>query len=402
MNSPPDSFVRQTPGPESLLDSSRSDQHVRLPSMSPSDDVDPTEGKSSEEKSTTGRFGPPSPASSSSAIAVGSGQEVAVIQSIERGEYDCNDLDDTRSLTDSIRQHIVDGGLRYHAYHAGKYLFPNDETEQYRDDLKHNLSVYLCDGESFFAPVHERLETSAMVLDLGTGTGKWCIDLADDYPNCEFHGMDLSPIQPDWVPENVLFVVDDIEHEAGWTYPDEKFDYIHIRHTIHSIRDRPQLWERIYKHLKPGGYVEVQEFQYIAACDDTSCDGPYALRDFLRYLKDGMAALGTDLLGIRNVEDELIAAGFRGVAQTNLKCPIGPWAKKTRLQECGHVLRDVIMWGLIGLSRRPFRDGLKWTSLQIEMFLVDVRKALSEEVNGLPKFHSYFPFHSLYAQKPLK
>lgn len=167
MNSPPDSIVRQTPGPESLLDSSRSDQHVRLPSMSPSDDVDPSEGKSSGEKSTAGRFGPPSPASSSSAIAVGSGQEAAVIQSIERGEYDCNDLDDTRSLTESIRQHIVDGGLRYHAYHAGKYLFPNDETEQYRDDLKHNLSIYLCDGESFFAPIHERLETSAMVLDLG-------------------------------------------------------------------------------------------------------------------------------------------------------------------------------------------------------------------------------------------
>lgn len=148
--------------------------------------------------------------------------------------------------------------------------------------------------------------------------------------------------------------------------------------------------------------MEIQEFQYIAACDDTSCDGPYAVRDFLRFLKEGMAALGTDLLGIRNVEDELSAAGFQGVAQTNLKCPIGPWAKKTRLQECGHVLRDVIMWGLIGLSRRPFRDGLKWTNLQIEMFLVDVRKALSEEVNGLPKFHSYFPFHSLYAQKPLK
>lgn len=130
--------------------------------MSPSDDVDPSEGKS-----TTGRFGPPSPASSSSAIAVGSGQEAAVIQSIERGEYDSNDLDDTRSLTESIRQHIVDGGLRYHAYHAGQYLFPNDETEQYRDDLKHNLSIYLCDGESFFAPIHERLESAAMVLDLG-------------------------------------------------------------------------------------------------------------------------------------------------------------------------------------------------------------------------------------------
>lgn len=71
--------------------------------------------------------------------------------------------------------------------------------------------------------------------------------VADMYPNAQFHGMDLSPIQPDWVPENVLFVVDDIEHEAGWTYPENSFDYIHIRHTCHSIKNRAELWSRVYK-----------------------------------------------------------------------------------------------------------------------------------------------------------
>lgn len=58
------------------------------------------------------------------------------------------------------------------------------------------------------------------------------------------------------------------------------------------------------------------------------------------------------------------------------------------------------MWGLVGLSRRPFRDGLGWTPVQIEMFLMEVRKSLSEEVNGLPKFHSYFPYYSFYGRKP--
>ena len=95
--------------------------------------------------SDTHTMAPPSPSlTSGSAIAVGSSADVEVIQSIEKGDFAPLD-DDTRSLTDSIRQHIVDGGLRYHAYHAGKYCFPNDETEQYRDDLKHNLTVYLCD-----------------------------------------------------------------------------------------------------------------------------------------------------------------------------------------------------------------------------------------------------------------
>jgi SAM-dependent methyltransferase len=68
--------------------------------------------------------------------------------------------------------------------------------------------------------------------------------VADEYPNTEFLGLDLSPIQPELVPENVHFVVDDIEHENGWDYPENKFDFIHVRHTLHSIKDRQQLFER--------------------------------------------------------------------------------------------------------------------------------------------------------------
>jgi hypothetical protein len=114
-----------------------------------------------------------------------------------------------------------------------------------------------------------------------------------------------------------------------------------------------------------------------------------------------MKNLGTDLQGITAVDKELAAAGFEDVRIKNLKCPVGPWAKKKKLQECGHVLRDVILFGLDGMARKPFRDGLNWTDIQIQMFLVEVRKAISAERNGLPKFHSYYPFRSVCARKPL-
>lgn len=236
--------------------------------------------------------------------------------------------------------------------------------------------------------------------------------------------MDLSPIQPDWIPGNVSFVVDDIEHEAGWTYDENTFDYIHMRHTLHSVRDRIELFNRVYRyaqppnltelqdcpltfyflvssHLKPGGWFEIQEFHYIAGCDDNTCDGPYAWRDFIRYLKDGMANLGTDLHAILKASGELEQAGFESIQMKSYKCPVGPWAKKKKLQECGHILRDVILWGVNGLAKKPFREGLGWTNVQIEMFLVDVRKAITLDVNGLPKHHSYYPFHTIYGRKPL-
>lgn len=71
------------------------------------------------------------------------------------------------SMTSSVRAHVWEGGFRYHAYRDGRYCFPNDEEEQNRDDMKHELVLSLCDGRLFYAPVKDRLAAGANVLDLG-------------------------------------------------------------------------------------------------------------------------------------------------------------------------------------------------------------------------------------------
>lgn len=69
--------------------------------------------------------------------------------------------------------------------------------------------------------------------------------VGDEYPEAEIQGIDLSPIQPQWVPLNVSFMVDDAE--AEWLIPPESLDYIHIRHMTSSIRDWPTLLSRAYR-----------------------------------------------------------------------------------------------------------------------------------------------------------
>ena len=59
--------------------------------------------------------------------------------------------------------------------------------------------------------------------------------------------MDLSPIQPDFVPENVYFAVDDFEDE--WVHPENSLDYIHIRNALFSARDRAALFQRAYRYV---------------------------------------------------------------------------------------------------------------------------------------------------------
>lgn len=70
----------------------------------------------------------------------------------------------TASITSSIRQHVYEGGLRYHAFRDGKYAFPNDETEQNRDDMKHAMTLLLCDQRLHFAPIGA---SPLHILDLG-------------------------------------------------------------------------------------------------------------------------------------------------------------------------------------------------------------------------------------------
>jgi trans-aconitate methyltransferase len=69
-------------------------------------------------------------------------------------------------------------------------------------------------------------------------------------------GTDLSPIQPNFVPPNCRFEVDDFEDE--WVYS-QKFDYIHGRDIFFSLANPPRLLAEIYENLEPGGWVEFLE-----------------------------------------------------------------------------------------------------------------------------------------------
>jgi hypothetical protein len=77
--------------------------------------------------------------------------------------------------------------------------------------MKHAMIVNLCGGKLHFAPIGEHPQN---IIDLGTGTGIWCMDMGDEYPSAQVLGIDLSPIQPVWVPPNVKFMVDDAEQEC--------------------------------------------------------------------------------------------------------------------------------------------------------------------------------------------
>ena len=60
-------------------------------------------------------------------------------------------------------------------------------------DFEHHIFKYLVGGELHVAPLGSNPQR---ILDLGTGTGIWAIEMADMYPSAAVVGTDLSPVQP--------------------------------------------------------------------------------------------------------------------------------------------------------------------------------------------------------------
>ncbi|KAI8725714.1 hypothetical protein NCS52_00143100 [Fusarium sp. LHS14.1] len=301
---------------------------------------------------------------------------------------------DTTSLRSSILRYREENGRTYHAYKDGVYVFPNDETENERLDIQHHLFALTFEGRLHAAPLNQPLRR---VLDAGCGTGIWAIDFADEHPECEVTGVDLSPIQPSAVPPNVSFFVDDLEDV--WDYS-TKFDFIFSRFLTGSIRDWPKFFNQSFEFLNPGGKIEIMDIIYPPLSDDGTLSEDSPLYKWATLLLRTFAAMGSPLDSALKYKEQLKAAGFVDVHVVQRKWPMNRWPKAKIYKQIGTWANQNTMDALAAISLAVFtrpegQGGLGWTSEELEVFLIEVRKDIKDHT-----IHSYWPIWSVYATKP--
>ncbi|KAG6070534.1 hypothetical protein E4U16_006796 [Claviceps sp. LM84 group G4] len=298
----------------------------------------------------------------------------------------------TASLASSILEYRQIHGRTYHSDRfTTNYVFPNDDQQLESDELNHHYLKILLDDQLFLAPLAK--DKIHRVLDVGTGSGIWAIEFGDQFPNASVIGTDLSPCQPQWVPPNVRFEIDDATLE--WTWDENHFDFIHIRYIVGGIQDWTALLKEAYRCCAPGGWVQSLEIDLDLRSDDGSLELDPILISHGDLFREGGKIMNRPFFVQEIQQAAFDEAGFVDKKVVRFKVPLGPWAKDPKLAEVGRFTVATLENDLQGYTQMIWQNVLQRPEDEYHVWLANMRKAIRNS-----KVHSYVIVHVVYGRKP--
>ncbi|KIP05969.1 hypothetical protein PHLGIDRAFT_107563 [Phlebiopsis gigantea 11061_1 CR5-6] len=239
-------------------------------------------------------------------------------------------------------------GRLFHSHGNAPYPLPVDTPEQQRVDAQHNL-LYRLLGRHCRGPVARVVRERRRVLDICTGTGRWqvvssvVLDMAQEFPDVRFDGIDIVPIATRTPPDNVYFEMADVNEP--WRYRNGAFDLVHARSVSMAVLDYPALLDQAARVLRPGGLFLACEWArtiHIPGAADARAVAPHTHAFF-----DAVAAAlrGRGIApAARHLEAWLRESGqFERVSARTYEMPIGDWPEDAALRELGVVFRGTVM-----------------------------------------------------------
>ena len=260
--------------------------------------------------------------------------------------------------------------------------------------IQHEVFVKTIDGHLLNAPVAKPI---GRVLDIGTGSGLWAAELATENPTAEIVGIDNYPQPQIAAPSNCHFIAMDAEQDwkkIGGDDGDTLFDVMHTRLVPFHIKEVPGVLHRCYKHLKPRGYIEMQELWPPLRTDEPPGAPEHASKviEWTRLRLEAASKLGVDQNMASQLPEALSKAGFVDVQVQDHKIPVGPWMEDEKMKDLGSMFLE-----LLQLSKMVSSEHLLTHLGMGEQEIIDLVEQASKEL-GVGKIYAMARF--VWARKP--
>lgn len=124
--------------------------------------------------------------------------------------------------------------------------------------------------------------------------------------------------------------------------------------------------------------MESQEFYPSIYCDDGTMPADWPMLKWAKLHDEAAMNMGRPLRIANKMKRWYQEQGFVNVREEVYKIPINSWPKDPQFKLIGKFHERNLLDGLQGLSLAFFHRGLGWTKDEIEVYLVNVRKALQD------------------------
>ncbi|RHZ83261.1 hypothetical protein Glove_99g161 [Diversispora epigaea] len=222
--------------------------------------------------------------------------------------------------------------------------FPTKIEENHRIHAQHFALKHVCKG-NFTSPINENIKPGFKILDVGCGSGQWCIEMAQMFPDVEVYGFDLSPCFP---------------VSSDWS----------------------TFIKEIKRVLKPGGIIEQHE-----------CDGlAHSVGPLLNKVQNTcIHVISTtndiDLRFARRLSEVYETAGFENIHESYLSLALGKWGGRI-----GEICADNLKH--IYLTMQPWLT--PFTGLTEDEYNRIIKQIVVKE---LDEYNSYTNHHIIWAKK---
>ncbi|EEU41534.1 uncharacterized protein NECHADRAFT_6315, partial [Fusarium vanettenii 77-13-4] len=292
-------------------------------------------------------------------------------------DYSAGPCVSTASLTSSFFVFVREEGHTYDHMASREYMLPNDDSWTYAEEVFHFVLHGILGGKPLLGSV-ENFE--GRVLDVGTGIGWWAIDMADGNPRADVIGIDLSPIQPVYVPVNCRFIIDDFTTSYNLVFACSDYypNVIHCRNMAMAIYDWTRFIPWIKRELEPGGLAEFQELLWCPCIQDDGIIKPYTgpLAEFFQTLAQAFGAVGISLDAPRYLRTGLELSDFQDVSQQDFLIPLGKWSNDPKLKDMGALFYFFLLVAIEPLSSRVLRRGLNYSPSEAKQWAERFKKTL--------------------------